>query len=84
MVVVPGGRRREQPATAGAGDLGRRGGPPPWGLSRAPAPFQVTYDGHPLYTTTADTGPGQAKGDGVWSHGGEWHEVTVTVPDQAD
>jgi predicted lipoprotein with Yx(FWY)xxD motif len=39
--------------------------------------FQATYDGHPLYTTTADTGPGQTKGDGVWSHGGEWHEVTV-------
>ena len=39
--------------------------------------LQATYDGHPLYTTTADTGPGQTKGDGVWSHGGEWHEVTV-------
>jgi predicted lipoprotein with Yx(FWY)xxD motif len=39
--------------------------------------LQATYDGHPLYTTTADTGPGQAKGNDVWSHGGEWHEVTV-------
>ena len=39
--------------------------------------LQATYDGHPLYTTTADTGPGQTKGNGVWSHGGEWHEVTV-------
>jgi predicted lipoprotein with Yx(FWY)xxD motif len=39
--------------------------------------LQATYDGHPLYTTTADTGPGQNKGNGVWSHGGEWHEVTV-------
>ena len=39
--------------------------------------LQATYDGHPLYTTAADTGPGQTKGDGVWSHGGEWHEVTV-------
>ena len=39
--------------------------------------LQATYDGHPLYTTTADTGPGQTKGDGVWSYGGEWHEVTV-------
>ena len=39
--------------------------------------LQATYDGHPLYTTTADTGPGQTKGNDVWSHGGEWHEVTV-------
>ena len=39
--------------------------------------LQATYDGHPLYTTTADTGPGQNKGNGVWSHGGEWHEVTM-------
>ena len=44
--------------------------------------LQATYDGHPLYTTTADTGPGQTKGNGVWSHGGEWHEVTV--PGRAD
>jgi len=33
---------------------------------------------------TADTGPGQTKGDGVWSHGGEWHEVTVSEPAQGD
>ena len=39
--------------------------------------LQATYNGHPLYATTADTGPGQTKGNGVWSHGGEWHEVTV-------
>ena len=39
--------------------------------------LQATYNGHPLYTTTADTGPGQTKGNGVWSHGGEWHVVTV-------
>jgi predicted lipoprotein with Yx(FWY)xxD motif len=39
--------------------------------------LQATYDGHPLYTTTADTGPGQTRGNGVWSHGGEWHEVTM-------
>ena len=39
--------------------------------------LQATYDGHPLYTTIADTGPGQTKGNNVWSHGGEWHEVTV-------
>jgi predicted lipoprotein with Yx(FWY)xxD motif len=39
--------------------------------------LQATYDGHPLYTTTADSSPGQTRGNGKWSHGGEWHEVTV-------
>jgi predicted lipoprotein with Yx(FWY)xxD motif len=67
------------PATWGAGVTGTIGA-----FARPDGSLQVTYDGHPLYTTTADTGPGQAKGDGVWSHGGEWHEVTVTVPDQGD
>jgi predicted lipoprotein with Yx(FWY)xxD motif len=46
-------------------------------IVRPDGSLQVTYDGHPLYTTTADTGPGQTRGNGVWSHGGEWHEVTV-------
>jgi predicted lipoprotein with Yx(FWY)xxD motif len=61
-------------------------GPAAWGpgvsgavgaIVRPGGALQATYDGHPLYTTTADTGPGQNKGNGVWSHGGEWHEVTV-------
>jgi predicted lipoprotein with Yx(FWY)xxD motif len=61
-------------------------GPAAWGpgltgtigaIVRPGGLLQATYDGHPLYTTTADTGPGQTRGDGVWSHGGEWHEVTV-------
>jgi predicted lipoprotein with Yx(FWY)xxD motif len=61
-------------------------GPATWGpevtgtigaIVRPGGALQATYDGHPLYTTTADTGPGQTKGNGVWSHGGEWHEVTV-------
>jgi predicted lipoprotein with Yx(FWY)xxD motif len=38
---------------------------------------QVTYDDHPLYTTTADTAPGQTRGDGVWSGGGRWHVAIV-------
>jgi len=61
-------------------------GPAAWGpgvtgtigaIVRPGGSLQATYNGHPLYTTTADTGPGQTKGDGVWSDGGEWHEVTV-------
>jgi predicted lipoprotein with Yx(FWY)xxD motif len=67
------------PAAWGAGVSGTIGA-----IARPDGSLQVTYDGHPLYTTTADTGPGQAKGNSVWSHGGEWHEVTVTVPDQGD
>ncbi|MGH3123503.1 MAG: zf-HC2 domain-containing protein [Streptosporangiaceae bacterium] len=60
------------PATWGPGVTGTIGA-----IVRPGGALQATYDGHPLYTTTADTGPGQAKGNNVWSHGGEWHEVTV-------
>src|SRR6266567_2101614 len=60
------------PATWGPGVTGTIGA-----IARPGGSLQATYDGHPLYTTTADTGPGQTKGNGVWSHGGEWHEVTV-------
>jgi predicted lipoprotein with Yx(FWY)xxD motif len=60
------------PATWGPGVTGTIGA-----IVRPGGALQATYDGHPLYTTTADTGPGQTKGNDVWSHGGEWHEVTV-------
>ena len=60
------------PAAWGAGVTGTIGA-----IVRPDGSLQATYDGHPLYTTTADTGPGQNKGNGVWSHGGEWHEVTM-------
>jgi predicted lipoprotein with Yx(FWY)xxD motif len=60
------------PATWGSGVTGTIGA-----IVRPGGALQATYDGHPLYTTTADTGPGQTKGNGVWSHGGKWHEVTV-------
>ena len=60
------------PATWGPGVTGTIGA-----IVRPGGALQATYDGHPLYTTTADTGPGQTKGNDVWSHGGEWHEVSV-------
>jgi len=60
------------PATWGSAVTGTIGA-----IVRPGGALQATYNGHPLYTTTADTGPGQTKGNGVWSHGGEWHEVTV-------
>jgi predicted lipoprotein with Yx(FWY)xxD motif len=36
---------------------------------------QVTYAGHPLYTYTADTKPGDAKGNDFSSFGGEWYAL---------
>jgi len=36
---------------------------------------QVTYAGHPLYTYTADTKPGDAKGNDIDSFGAEWYAL---------
>ncbi|HET9968236.1 MAG TPA: zf-HC2 domain-containing protein [Streptosporangiaceae bacterium] len=60
------------PAVRGAGVTGTLGA-----IARPDGSLQATYDGHPLYTTTADKLPGQAKGNGVWDSGGQWHEVVV-------
>jgi predicted lipoprotein with Yx(FWY)xxD motif len=37
---------------------------------------QVEYNGHPLYTYSGDTGPGQTTGEGV---GGVWHVCTPSL-----
>ena len=37
---------------------------------------QVEYNGHPLYTYSGDTGPGQTTGEGV---GGVWHICTPSL-----
>ncbi len=37
---------------------------------------QVEYNGHPLYTYSGDTAPGQTTGEGV---GGIWHVVTPSL-----
>lgn len=37
---------------------------------------QVEYNGHPLYTYSGDTGPGQTNGEGA---GGVWHVVTLSL-----
>ena len=61
------------PATAGQGVTGRLGT-----ILRSDGSKQATYNGHPLYTYTADTAPGQAKGNGINAAGGVWHEVTAS------
>jgi len=59
--------------TAGQGVPGAIGA-----ITRSGGSAQATYDGHPLYTAALDAAPGQAKGNGVYSGGGIWHEVTVS------
>ena len=40
--------------------------------------YQVTLDGHPLYTFAPDAGKkGSAKGEGVKAFGGTWHVVAA-------
>jgi predicted lipoprotein with Yx(FWY)xxD motif len=61
------------PAAAGQGVTGTLGA-----ITRSDGSKQVTYNGHPLYTYTADTAAGQAKGNGLNVDGGVWHEVTAS------
>lgn len=42
---------------------------------RSDGTTQVTYAGHPLYTYTADTKPGEAKGNDIHSFGAEWYAL---------
>jgi predicted lipoprotein with Yx(FWY)xxD motif len=66
------------PVTAGSGVTGKLST-----ITRSDGSTQATYNGHPLYTFASDTAPGQAKGNGINTSGGLWHEVTVsgaTVP----
>jgi predicted lipoprotein with Yx(FWY)xxD motif len=62
------------PATAGPGVTAAKLGT----ITRSDGTTQATYNGHPLYTYTADTSPGQANGNGINSSGGVWHEVTAS------
>jgi predicted lipoprotein with Yx(FWY)xxD motif len=61
------------PATAGSGVTGTLST-----LTRSGGTTQASYDGHPLYTYTADTSPGQANGNGLNVNGGVWHVVTAS------
>ena len=61
------------PVTAGSGVTGTLGT-----ITRSGGATQATYDGHPLYTYAADSGPGQNKGNGLNVSGGLWYEMTVS------
>jgi predicted lipoprotein with Yx(FWY)xxD motif len=43
--------------------------------SRSDGSMQVTFAGHPLYTYSADTAPGQTGGNGLNEFGGVWNAV---------
>jgi predicted lipoprotein with Yx(FWY)xxD motif len=47
-------------------------------IHRTDGTAQVTYDGHPLYTYIADSGPGQAQGNNINLNGGLWKDIPVS------
>jgi len=44
---------------------------------RADGTEQLTYNGHPLYYFSADTGSGMAKGQGLKAFGSDWYVVNA-------
>ncbi len=61
------------PDRAGPGVTGRLGT-----IRRSDGSIQETYDGHPLYTYIADSGPGQAHGNDIDLNGGYWYEMLAS------
>jgi predicted lipoprotein with Yx(FWY)xxD motif len=61
------------PVIAGPGVIGALGT-----ITRSDGSTQAKFDGHPLYTFTGDTKPGQNNGNGKNLSGGVWHEVTLS------
>lgn len=47
-------------------------------IKRSDGATQLTFHGHPLYTFTGDTSPGQANGNGVNAFGGLWHDAPAS------
>jgi len=50
-------------------------------ISRSDGSKQVTYDGHPLYYFSGDSGPGTASGQGSDGFGAKWWLVAPTGSD---
>jgi predicted lipoprotein with Yx(FWY)xxD motif len=47
-------------------------------IKRSDGATQASFNGHPLYTFTGDTAPGQANGNGVNAFGGLWHDIVTS------
>ena len=60
------------PATLASGVKGTLGT-----ITRQDGSKQASYNGHPLYTYSGDSSPGQATGNGITLNGGIWHEATA-------
>ncbi len=63
------------PVTAAPGVPGTLGT-----ITRPDGTLQATWDGHPLYTASLDTAPGQARGNDLDVSGGIWHEAAISGP----
>lgn len=49
------------------------------GRARRPSGhYQLTYGGHPLYTYTVDSSPGETSGEALEQFGGIWYAVSPT------
>jgi hypothetical protein len=59
--------------SAKSGDLGT--------ITRSDGTKQVTYDGHPLYFFSGDSGPGTATGQGSDGFGAKWWLVSPAGSD---
>jgi predicted lipoprotein with Yx(FWY)xxD motif len=47
-------------------------------ITRSDGTVQATYNGHPLYTYSGDSSPGQTSGNKVNGSGGLWYAVTLS------
>lgn len=47
-------------------------------ITRSGGSGQETYNGHPLYTFSGDSGPGKTGGNGISAFGWTWHAVTTS------
>jgi predicted lipoprotein with Yx(FWY)xxD motif len=51
---------------------------------RSDGSTQVTYAGHPLYTYTGDSAPGQANGNDLSQFGAQWYALMPSGQEPAD
>ena len=73
-VTVPNAKSKPSAATGIKGKLG---------IWHRNGFFQVTLDGHPLYTFSGDTKKNDATGEGIVHFGGTWHVITAASASKA-